>query len=149
MRNKIFLSSMLAAMALFCNVSACFAYPERPEDWRVQYEIYYFPVRIISMLTGIVWDVPTAAFQDAIKGSIGGTHMVARNLGNESGCYDLVAGGLIGGPVGLVSGAAYGLFHGFGYGAWHGFMGYPSPHNGSHVSLFQGRQYVLPYDSDY
>jgi len=149
MRKKIFLSSLLAAIALFTNVAASFAYPERPEDWRVQYEMYYFPCRLVSMVTAVVWDVPTAIFQDAIRGSIGGTRCVARNLGNESGPYDLSAGALTGGPVGLVSGAAYGLVHGFGYGAWHGFMGYPSPHNGSHVSLFQGREYVVPYDSDY
>lgn len=149
MRKKIFLSSLLAGMALLANVSACFAYPERPEDWRVQYELYYFPVRLISMATAIIWDVPTASFQDAIKGAIGGTKMVARNLGNEDGPYEMVAGALVGGPVGLVSGAAYGVLHGFGYGAWHGFMGYPSPHNGSHVSLFQGRQYVVPYDDNY
>jgi hypothetical protein len=149
MRKKIFLSSLLAAIALFSNVAASFAYPERPEDWRVQYELYCFPVRLISMATAVIWDVPTAVFQDAVKGAIGGTHMVARNLGCETGPYDLVAGALVGGPVGLVSGAAYGVLHGFGYGAWHGFMGYPSPHNGSHTSLFQGRQYVVPYDSDY
>jgi len=149
MRNKFFLSSLLAAVALFSSVAACFAYPERPEDWRVQYEIYYFPVRLISMVTAIVWDVPTGAFQDGIKGAIGGTHMVSRNLGNEDGPYELVAGAITGGPVGLVSGAAYGMIHGFGYGTWHGFVGYPSPHSGSHSSLFQGRQYVVPYDSDY
>lgn len=147
--RKIFLSSLLAAMAIFANVTACFAYPERPEDWRVQYEIYYFPVRLVSMATAIIWDVPTAAFQDGIKGAIGGTKMVARNLGNEDNTYNLVAGTLVGGPIGLVSGATYGVLHGFGYGAWHGFVGYASPHNGSHTSLFQGRQYVVPYDSDY
>jgi len=149
MRKKILLSSLLAAVALFSNVAACFAYPERPEDWRCQYEFYYFPVRLISMATAIFWDVPTGVFQDAIKGSIGGTKMVARNLGNEDGPYERVAGALTGGPVGLVSGAAYGVIHGFGYGAWHGFVGYPSPHSGSHSCLFQGREYVVPYDSDY
>jgi hypothetical protein len=149
MRKKIFLSTFMAAFALLSTITACMAYPERPEDWRVQYELYYFPVRLISMVTAIVWDVPTAAFQDGIKGSIGGTTMVSRNLGNQNGPYDLVAGSLSGGPVGFVSGAAYGIVHGFGYGAWHGFMGYASPHSGSHVSLFQGRQYVVPYDDNY
>lgn len=149
MRKKIVLSSLLAAMAVFSSVGAAFAYPERPEDWRVQYELYYFPVRLVSMVTALVWDIPTATFQDGIKGAIGGTKMVARNLGNESGPYELVAGAVTGGPVGLVSGAVYGVLHGFGYGAWHGFVGYASPHNGSHVSLFQGRQYVVPYDDNY
>jgi hypothetical protein len=149
MRKNILLSSLLVATALLSSVTACFAYPERPEDWRVQYEMYYFPVRVISMLSAVIWDVPTAAFSDGIKGTIGGTKMVARNLGNEDGPYELVAGSLTGGPVGMVSGAAYGLLHGFGYGARHGFMGYASPHQGTHCSLFQGRQYVVPYDDNY
>lgn len=148
MLKKTVLSSVLAAAAAFLP-TACMAYPERPQDWRVQYEAYYFPVRVISMLTGILWDVPTGAFQDGVKGAIGGTKMVARNLGNEDGPYDLVAGALTGGPVGLVGGSAYGLLHGFGYGTSHGFMGYESPHSGSHCSLFQGRQYVVPYDGNY
>lgn len=148
MLNKRVLSSVLAAAAAMLP-TACMAYPERPSDWRVQYEAYYFPVRVISMLTAVMWDVPTGAFQDGVKGAIGGTKMVARNLGNEDGPYDLVAGALTGGPVGLVSGSVYGLLHGFGYGANHGFMGYESPHSGSHCSLFQGRQYVVPYDDNY
>lgn len=148
MLNKRVLSSVLAAAAALLP-TACMAYPERPQDWRVQYEAYYFPVRVISMLTAVMWDVPTGAFQDGVKGAIGGTKMVARNLGNEDGPYDLVAGAITGGPVGLVSGSVYGLLHGFGYGANHGFMGYESPHSGSHCSLFQGRQYVVPYDDNY
>lgn len=148
MLKKTVLSSVLAVAAALLPLSAM-AYPERPSDWRVQYEAYYFPVRVVSMLTSILWDVPTGAFQDAVKGTIGGTKMVARNLGNEDGPYDLVAGAITGGPVGMVGGAAYGLIHGFGYGTWHGFCGYDSPHSGSHCSLFQGRQYVVPYDGNY
>jgi hypothetical protein len=149
MLKKIVLSSVLAAAAALSGIGACMAYPERPQDWRVQYECYYFPVRLISMVTSIAWDVPTGSFQDGVKGAIGGTKMVARNLGNQDGPYDLVAGALTGGPVGLVGGSAYGLLHGFGYGTWHGFMGYDSPHSGSHCSLFQGRGYVVPYDGNY
>ncbi len=149
MLKKIVLSSVLAVMAACSGSVAANAYPERPSDWRVQYEAYYFPVRVISALSAILWDVPTGSFQDGIKGAIGGTKMVARNLGNEDGPYDLVAGGLLGGPVGLVGGSAYGILHGFGYGSMHGFMGYDSPHSGSHCSLFQGRQYVVPYDGNY
>ncbi|MBY0357437.1 MAG: hypothetical protein K2W82_05490 [Candidatus Obscuribacterales bacterium] len=148
MLKKVVLSSILAATAALSGVSA-FAYPERPSDWRVQYECYYFPVRVLSMLTGVLWDVPTGAFQDGVKGAIGGSKMVARNLGNEDGKCDQAAGMLVGGPVGLVGGSVYGLLHGFGYGAKHGFLGYDSPHSGSHCSLFQGRQYVVPYDDNY
>lgn len=149
MRKKI-LSSMLAAMAATCGIAASVsAYPERPGSARVQYELWYFPVRVVSMVTAVAWDVPTGAFQDGIKGAIGGTKMVARNLGKEDGIYEMIAGGLTGGPVGTVAGAAYGLIHGAGYGTKHGFVGYPSPHSGSHSMLFQGKQYVVPYDDNY
>lgn len=148
MLKKVVLSLILAVSMGLSGLSA-FAYPERPADWRVQYELWYFPVRVISMLSAVVWDVPTGAFTDGVKGAIGGTKMVARNLGNEDGPYDLVAGALTGGPVGLVAGSAYGLLHGFGYGANHGFMGYQSHESGSHCSLFQGREYRVPYDDDY
>jgi len=141
---------MLAVLALTCGLSASVsAYPERPSSARVQYELWYFPVRLVSMVSAVAWDVPTGAFQDGIKGAIGGTKMVARNLGKEDGVYELIAGGLTGGPVGLVGGAAYGLIHGLGYGMWHGFVGYPSPHSGSHSMLFQGKAYVVPYDDNY
>jgi len=149
MRKKV-LSSMLAAIALTCGLAnMASAYPERPDSARVQYELWYLPVRVVSAVSTILWDVPTGAFQDGIKGAIGFTKMVARNLGKEDGVYELVAGGLTGGPVGLVQGALYGTMHGFGYGANHGFMGYPSPYNGSHRMLFQGVAYRVPYDEDY
>lgn len=149
MRKKI-LSSVLAAVALTCGLSASVsAYPERPGSARVFYECWYFPVRLVSMVSAWAWDVPTAAFQDGVKGSIGGTKMVARNLGKEDGVYEMIAGGLTGGPVGAVGGAAYGLIHGFGYGTHHGFCGYPSPHSGSHSMLFQGKGFVVPYDDNY
>lgn len=149
MRKKV-LSTMLAAAALAIGLGApSFAYPERPESARVYYEIYYFPMRVLSMLVTTAWDVPTASFQDAVKGAIGGTKMVARNLGKEDGVYELVAGGLTGGPVGLAAGGTYGLLHGFVYGVHHGFVGYPSPHSGSHSMIFQGKGFVVPYDDNY
>jgi len=147
--RKIFLSSVLVALAMFSTVSATFAYPERPESWRVQYEMYYLPMRLISMISAVVWDVPTGAFQDGLKGAIGGSKAVARSVNDENGTAALAFGGLTGGPVGLVSGAAYGLLHGFGYGSYHGFMGYPSAHNGSYRQIFQGREYVVPYNENY
>jgi hypothetical protein len=148
--HKKILTTMLAAMALTCGLgTASMAYPERPSSARVQYELYYFPVRLFSMASAIFWDVPTGVFQDSIKGSIGGTKMVARNLGKEDGVYEMVTGGVTGGPVGGLAGATYGVIHGFAYGANHGFVGYPSPHTGSHSMLFQGRQYRVPYDDNY
>jgi hypothetical protein len=127
----------------------CGGYPERPGSARVQYELWYFPIRLISMVSAIAWDVPTGAAQGAIKGALGFSKMVAKNLGNENGCYEMIAGGLVGGPVGIVEGSAYGLVQGFGYGTWHGFVGYPSPNSGSHSMLFQGMAYRVPYDDNY
>ena len=75
--------------------------------------------------------------------------MVARNLGNEDGPYELVAGSLVGAPIGMVAGALYGVGHGTTYGIHHGFVGYPSPHSGSHSMIFQGKGFVVPYDDNY
>jgi len=148
--QKKFLSGLLAAAGLVAGLSApSLAYPERPESARVVYEMWYFPVRLISMTVTTAWDVPTAAFSDGIKGCIGGTKMVARNLGKEDGVYEMVAGAVTGGPVGLVAGSSYGLLHGAAYGIHHGFVGYPSPHSGSHSMIFQGKGFVVPYDDNY
>jgi hypothetical protein len=149
MQKKI-LTSLLAALGLAMSLSApSMAYPERPESARVIYEMWYFPCRLVSMAVTTAWDVPTAAFSDGIKGAIGGTKMVARNLGKEDGVYEMVAGAMTGGPVGLVGGSAYGVLHGAGYGIKHGFIGYPSPHSGSHSMIFQGKGFVVPYDDNY
>lgn len=122
--QKKFMASLLAAAGLLVGLSApSMAYPERPESARVIYEMWYFPMRVISMVATTAWDVPTAAFQDGIKGAIGGTKMVARNLGKEDGVYEMVAGAVTGGPVGLVGGTGYGVLHGAGYGIKHGFVG--------------------------
>lgn len=148
--RKIVLSSLLVALGLSVGTLVpSLAYPERPESARVWYEIEYFPVRLVSMVVTAAWDTPTAAFQDSLKGAIGGTRMVARNIGKEDGTYELAAGGVSGGPVGAAGGATYGLFHGFTYGVKHGFLGYPSPHSGSHSMLFQGKGFVVPYDDNY
>ena len=148
MQKKI-LSSLLVAAGLLAGVAPGMAYPERPESARVIYEMWYFPCRLVSMAVTTAWDVPTAAFQDGIKGAIGGTKMVARNLGNEDCVYEMVAGSVTGGPVGLVAGSAYGVLHGAGYGIKHGFVGYPSPHSCSHSMIFQGKGFVVPYDDNY
>lgn len=149
--KKIVLTSLLtlAGLVLLAGSIPGFAYPARPESARVWYEVEYFPVRLVSMVSAIMWDVPTGMFQDSIKGAIGGTRLVARNVGKENGTYELIVGGLTGGPVGMVAGGAYGMLHGFAYGARHGFVGYPSPNSGSHSMLFQGKAYVVPYDDNY
>src|ERR1700677_5260726 len=93
MQRKLLASIFLAQPLALLSYVPTIAYPERPESARVYYEIEYFPVRLISCAVTTAWDVPTASFQDAIKGSIGGTKMVARNLGNEDSNYELAAGG--------------------------------------------------------
>lgn len=149
--KKINLSLLMAITGTLFTSSFCpgNAYPPRPESARVWYEVEYFPVRLVSMASAIFWDVPTASFQDAIRGAVGGTRCVARNIGKEDGTYELMVGGVTGGPVGMVGGSAYGVLHGFGYGAKHGFVGYPSPNSGSHSMLFQGKAYVVPYGENY
>jgi hypothetical protein len=149
MKFKLLYSALVVSVLAISYAPFCWAYPDRPDSVRVWYEFAYFPVRVISMCSAIVWDVPTGSFQDGIKGAIGGTKMVARNLGKEDGVYELIAGGATGGPVGFVGGSVYGVFHGFGYGAVHGFMGYPSNQSGSYSQMFQGRQYVVPYGDSY
>jgi hypothetical protein len=149
MNHKLLYSSLAALVLAVSCACFCEAYPDRPDSVRIWYEIAYFPVRVVSMLSAVVWDVPTGSFQDGIKGAIGGTKMVARNLGNEDGVYQLIAGGATGGPVGFVGGSIYGVFHGFAYGTVHGFAGYTSNSSGSYSKLFQGRQYVVPYGDSY
>src|SRR5690606_11888117 len=129
MRKQAVFSMLLAAGIILGMATPSFAYPERPESARVIYEAWYLPCRLVSMVVTTAWDIPTATFQDAVKRTIGGTKMVARNLGNEDGPYHLVAGALTGGPVGAVAGGIYGAGHGAVYGMYHGFVGYPSPHS--------------------
>ncbi len=145
--NLVAAAAMLATTVIGALPS--YAYPERPESARVVYEFWYFPCRVVSMLVTTAWDTPTGVFTDSVKGAIGGTKMVARNLGKEDGAYELVAGALTGGPVGLVAGGVYGSIHGTAYGIHHGFVGYPSPHSGSHSMIFQGKGFVVPYDDNY
>ncbi len=164
MRNKVLslvlilfaLASVLPALADNASPSVSKSntvnlgkYPARPDSVRVQYELYYFPVRLISAFSAVIWDVPTGMFQDGIKGARQMSKMVARNLGKENGVYEMIAGGMTGGPVGLVQGSMYGVIHGFGYGAKHGFVGYPGTDSGSHSRLFQGIAYRVPYDDNY
>ncbi len=149
--KKTILGSLIAVVGLLSVCSYCpgNAYPSRPESARVWYEIEYFPVRLISMVATMAWDTPTGMFQDGVKGAIGGTRLVARNIGNENGTYELIVGGLTGGPIGLVAGGAYGVLHGMAYGMHRGFVGFPSPNSGSHSMLFQGKAFVVPYDDNY
>ena len=147
--HKKVMTSLIALGMLLSLAAPSFAYPERPESARVYYELWYFPMRVISQMVTTAWTTPTATFQDSVKGTIGGAKMVARNLGNEDGAYELVAGSLVGAPVGMVAGAVYGVGHGFTYGMHHGFVGYPSPHSGSHSMIFQGKGFVVPYDDNY
>lgn len=86
--------------------------------------IVFFPVRVVGMGVGTVVGVPLGMVKDGTKGSIMATQWVAGKLGDENGMYHQMVGGVLGGPFGLVGGAAYGSFDG----GWHGMKtGYEQP----------------------
>src|SRR4030095_3286786 len=92
--SKKILSSVLAALAITCGVSASVsACPIRPDSARVAYELWYFPVRVVSMAAALGWDIPTAAFQDSVKGAIGGAPNGSPHPRNEEGAYHKVVVG--------------------------------------------------------
>jgi membrane protein YqaA with SNARE-associated domain len=86
--------------------------------------IVFFPVRVVGSGVGAVVGVPLGAVKDGVKGAQMGTQWVADKLGKEDGTYETWAGAVLGGPVGLLGGAAYGTFDG----GWHGVVtGYEKP----------------------
>ena len=83
-----------------------------------------FPVRVLGSGVGTVVGVPLGAVKDGTKGAIMSTKCVAGKLGNEDGMYQQWTGALVGGPFGIVGGAAYGCFDG----GWHGMKtGFEKP----------------------
>ena len=83
-----------------------------------------FPVRVLGSGVGTVVGVPLGAVKDGTKGAIMSTKWVAGKLGNEDGMYQQWTGAIVGGPFGIVGGAAYGCFDG----GWHGMKtGYEKP----------------------
>lgn len=83
-----------------------------------------FPVRVLGSGVGTVVGVPLGAVKDGTKGAIMSTKWVAGKLGNEDGMYQQWTGALVGGPFGVVGGAAYGCFDG----GWHGMKtGFEKP----------------------
>ncbi len=86
--------------------------------------ICFFPVRVLGCGVGTVVGVPLGMVKDGNRGAIKATKWVAEKLGDENGFYHQVAGGILGGPFGLVGGAAYGSFDG----GWHGMKtGFEQP----------------------
>ena len=83
-----------------------------------------FPVKVLGSGVGTVVGVPLGAVKDGTKGAMMSTKWVAGKLGNEDGQYQQWTGALVGGPFGVVGGAAYGCFDG----AWHGMKtGFEKP----------------------
>jgi len=86
--------------------------------------ICFFPVRVLGCGVGSIVGVPLGMVKDGNRGAIKATKWVAEKLGDENGKYHQVAGAIVGGPFGLVGGAAYGAFDG----GWHGLeTGYKQP----------------------
>lgn len=112
-------SSFLIASALVGTMAA----PSHADDSTFQ-TIVFFPVRVLGSGVGTVVGVPLGMVKDGNRGAIKATKWVAGKLGDEDGKYHQVAGGLLGGPFGLVGGAAYGSFDG----GWHGMKtGFEQP----------------------
>jgi hypothetical protein len=112
-------SSFLIASALVGSIAA----PSLADDSTFQ-TIVYFPVRVLGAGVGTVVGVPLGATKDGTRGFIKSTQWVAGKLGNEDGKYHQIAGGILGGPFGLVGGGAYGCFDG----SWHGLKtGFEQP----------------------
>ena len=83
-----------------------------------------FPVKVLGSGVGTVVGVPLGAVKDGTKGAMMSTKWVAGKLGNEDGQYQQWTGALVGGPFGVVGGAAYRCFDG----AWHGMKtGFEKP----------------------
>lgn len=114
---------MLASALVGALVLPTFAAATASSDDTFQ-NIVFFPVRVVGSGTGFLVGMPLGAVKDGVKGAQMGTKWVAGKLGNEDGVYQTWAGGILGGPVGLLGGAAYGTFDG----GWHGVVtGYEKP----------------------
>ncbi len=97
--------------------------PSHADDSTFQ-TIVFFPVRVLGAGVGTVVGVPLGAVKDGNRGAIKATQWVAGKLGDEDGKYHQVAGGILGGPFGLLGGGAYGCFDG----GWHGLKtGFEQP----------------------
>ncbi len=118
MYKKLASSFVLAAALVGTMVAPSFA------DGDTFQSICFFPVRVAGSGVGTVVGVPEGAVKDGTRGAIKATKWVAGKLGNEDGTYQQWAGALLGGPFGIVGGAAYGCFDG----GWHGLKtGYQKP----------------------
>jgi hypothetical protein len=115
MRNKL-VSSLLIALAL---VGAA-TLPSRADDDKFK-SIVLFPVKVVGSCVGTVIGVPEGMVKDGVKGSMMSTEWTADKLGDKNGKYQTWAGALVGGPFGLVGGAAYGSFDGAVHGLKTGF----------------------------
>lgn len=66
-----------------------------------------FPVKVLGSGVGTVVGVPLGAVKNGTKGAMMSTKWVAGKLGNEDGQYQQWTGALVGGPFGVVGGAAF------------------------------------------
>lgn len=112
-------SSLVLAVALAGSIVA----PSYADDSTFQ-QIVQFPVKVLGSAVSTVIGVPEGAVKDGVKGAQMSTKWVAGKLGDEDGKGQTFFGAVLGGPVGLVGGAAYGCFDG----GWHGMKtGFEKP----------------------
>jgi len=103
-----------------------------------------FPVRVLGSGVGTVVGVPLGAVKDGTKGAIMSTKWVAGKLGNEDGMYQQWTGALVGGPFGVVGGAAYGCFDG----GWHGMKtGFEKPFSKEAFTFQKTSSTIFKFDT--
>ncbi len=108
--------SLILAVALVGTVVA----PSYADDDTFK-SVVQFPLRLLGSAAGTVVGAPEGAVKDGVKGAKMSTKWVAGKLGDEDGQFQTWTGALLGGPVGIVGGAAYGMFDGGLHGAKTGY----------------------------
>jgi len=118
MHKKLASCFMLAAAVVGAMAAPSYA------DGDTFKSIVQFPVKLLGSGASTAVGMPEGAVKDGVKGAQMSTKWVAGKLGDEDGKYQTWAGAVLGGPVGLLGGAAYGVFDG----GWHGMKtGYEKP----------------------
>jgi hypothetical protein len=80
-----------------------------------------FPFKATGSALSTVWGVPLGMTKGGVEGGMKTTKYVAGKLGNEECPVRLAAASVIGGPFGVVGGAAYGSVVGAIHGAKTGY----------------------------
>ncbi len=81
-------------------------------DDSTAYKVKCFPYKVVGSSLSTVAGVPLGLTKGGVEGGMKTTKLVAGKLGDEDGGWQLVAGSVVGGPFGVVGGAAYGCVTG-------------------------------------